>query len=106
MSAPDIACAFCGSDRSIVAEVIQGPNVTICNVCVDAATQLANERGGDAMKAFPDACSFCRQDRSHLQFARERVRICDLCIEMCVDIIEEERARTRTKLPTARVLKN
>jgi ATP-dependent protease Clp ATPase subunit len=104
VSAQDLLCAFCGSDRSIVAELILGPNVTICNVCVNAATQLANERGGDAQQSFPEPCSFCRQHRSHLQFARERVRICDLCIEMCVDIIEEERART--KLPAARAIKH
>ncbi len=104
MTERDTVCAFCNSDRSIVAELILGPNVTICNVCVAAATRLANERGGDDMQAFPEPCSFCRQEKAHLQFAREQARICDLCIEMCVDIIEEE--RSRTKLPTARVLKN
>ena len=44
---PDLACSFCGKKRQVVAKLIAGPGVYICDECID----LCNRILGDELDA-------------------------------------------------------
>jgi ATP-dependent protease Clp ATPase subunit len=38
-----LKCSFCGKDESEVVKLVAGPNVFICDECVEVAIKLMNE---------------------------------------------------------------
>lgn len=114
-------CSFCTRTRDEVNELVVGPYVTICDVCIEAANRLVDDVAGSPMQVF-DECTFCGHREARGQFtstsargpfARNtpragsepagEIRVCDTCICLCVEILAEQRA-ART-LPTARLIK-
>jgi ATP-dependent protease Clp ATPase subunit len=85
------ACAFCGTARSETSELIAGPVFFICYACVARC-----ESG-----ALPDdtntelGCDFCRKPRHKVKrfHAGVNARICDLCLDLCSDIVFEMKNR-------------
>ncbi len=99
-------CSFCARTRddAAVTELVVGPYVTICDVCIEAANRMVDEVAGKPMQLFED-CTFCGHPEARGQFTAEGtdIRVCDTCICLCVEILAEQRA-ART-LPHARVVK-
>jgi|SRR5882757_9670610 len=99
-----VVCAFCGRPKELVAKVIAGPGVYICNDCVALAERAAatrepidNERTHMELAdpAGKGLCSFCGKTASDVQalVIGPGVRICDGCLHLCDEILATEAAR-------------
>jgi hypothetical protein len=106
-----LRCSFCQADRTQTRKVIAGPAVYVCEACVLVADRalggdLAAEeewaarrtaappgRAGDDERS---SCSFCGKAPEQVagMVASFGVRICRECLDLCLDIIEEERRAT------------
>jgi hypothetical protein len=112
----NVACAFCGAERSAVRMLIAGPGVYICDRCVDVADEVVAEGGQRAKEltllvpldlSNPKArCSFCGKKRDQVdemalapsrpgvgKYNRERepgVCICVDCLGLCHEILAEQ----------------
>ena len=104
-----LACTFCGKDQKQVKKLIAGPNVYICDRCVDlaksltsdgqpVATEIAELTAGSEQEPRTQ-CSFCgkRRDQvaglmvSSVQTERKApAAICTECLGLCTEIITEE----------------
>jgi len=84
-------CTFCGrhSDNPEVDKLVAGPLVFICSGCVDLATG-EQTTGGLAVQFRP--CAFCNK-RDQRAFVSADALICDACLEICRDIIRDERGQ-------------
>lgn len=89
-------CSFCGKDQNQVGRLIAGPgSVYICDECI---TKIAhNPEENDAIMGAEGSdqvrCSFCGKNPRQVQYiaqAPRDVKICNECIELCQQIIEEE----------------
>jgi catechol 2,3-dioxygenase-like lactoylglutathione lyase family enzyme len=114
---PPYACLFCGKAMEDVQRLIAGPGaVYICNECVlrfrqqleagSSPTPGTQPFAGDDK---PQRCSFCgkgHEDVARL-FAndstakRGRISICNECVELCLEIIDEETSVSQPS-PSAR----
>jgi hypothetical protein len=109
------ACSFCGRSREEAGSCVAGPNVGICDACVDLA-QEALDTGAAAIGTLtrlvslglsdPRArCSFCGKRRDQAagmaetpdrlvasKYSRRRSppRVCGECLELCGEIIAED----------------
>jgi hypothetical protein len=72
----------------------------ICEGCVTAAIQAIETRGAEAARillistASTADCSFCgkeHRETEHLVTASQGGRICDECLEVCAEIMAEDR---------------
>jgi hypothetical protein len=101
----DYHCSFCGKRRREVRKLISGPRVFICDecvaLCVDilAKTKAAEAGGvaGDGKDSQEEKqpkfhCSFCGKSQGDVEYliAGPTVYLCDACVDLCVDIIEED----------------
>ena len=98
-----LVCSFCGASHRDVASLIAGPFVYICGGCVAKAVQAIKaepQHGPEAteMILIPATemsdCAFCGKERyqtEHLVTAPRGGRICDECLDLCSEIIAEER---------------
>ncbi|HZD75254.1 MAG TPA: ClpX C4-type zinc finger protein [Actinomycetota bacterium] len=110
-----MSCSFCGRSREEAGRCVAGPDVRICNDCVDLA-QEALDTGTAATGGLtrlvsldlsdPKArCSFCGKRRDQAagmaetpdrlaasKYSRRRTppRICGECLTLCGEIIAEE----------------
>ena len=93
---PDTACTWCGRPDRDVTKLIAGPNVYICDACVEAAERtLAGQQGDNGSFARVDRktstarCGFCSQrasqDRSLVAAAPGH--ICTDCLRICREIL-------------------
>jgi hypothetical protein len=101
--APDrgVCCSFCGTRQLRVRKLIAGPEVYICDGCVEMAQAVS--LGGERCTSLGDfvaeedreaKCSFCGK-RPPQVMAMVRLgerRICNECLDLCRDILEEELA--------------
>jgi hypothetical protein len=111
----DAVCAFCGRERIDAGGLIAGPELFICERCVDLAGEVLaeddprfNERTTIANVDLADAkarCGFCGKRRTHVEGMAEApmrppvgkgaqrwrpgVRICDACVALCGEILDE-----------------
>jgi tetratricopeptide (TPR) repeat protein len=98
---PGATCSFCQRTRVQVKKLISGPQVYICDSCVglcldilakewpiDPATKV--RRGVPKKNAHGFRCSFCDADERRGFVQGPEHRICDDCVDLCVEIIEEE----------------
>lgn len=89
-------CTFCGKDQNEVARLIGGPGgIFICDECIAKIAQ--NPEAGDAIMGAEGAdktqCSFCGKKPQSVKYIAQGpggVNICNECIELCQQIIEEE----------------
>ena len=80
-----LACSFCGRARVEVKLLVPGPpRVFICDAC------YADSNGvwGETM-----ACSFCGQDRRGLRSRLSATSICEECLALVREIVEEAQSR-------------
>ena len=104
-----LRCSFCGTDAKVARKLVVGPGVHVCDACValadrtlagdpDAEHEWAAQRAavsaGRAGKAATSSCSFCGKapDQVAGMAASDGFRICRECLDLCLDIIEEEPA--------------
>ncbi len=86
-----LKCSFCGKTQDQVRRLIAGPDVCICDECVELCEDIIREEFEEADKK-QLKCSFCgkTQDQVRRLIAGPDVCICDECVELCEDIIREE----------------
>ncbi len=99
-----LACSFCGKSQKQVSKLIAGPDVYICNECVEkvdrviatgevAATPLSAVKpvGADVVRA---QCGFCGKRRLQVSGMALAAggQICSECLALCLKIIAEELA--------------
>jgi hypothetical protein len=104
-----LACSFCGRSGLDAIHLIAGPNVYICERCVDQAGRLATGDAPSSMHASLSVadqdqtvtCSFCgkRQADGTRMVAGPGARICTECLVLCREIEEEERAKVLLDRP-------
>jgi phage FluMu protein Com len=107
-----LACTFCGKTQKTVRKLIAGPGVYICDECV-ALAQTVIGSGDPADTEFGTLyavpaeqsgvrCSFCGKTRARveqmaivpaatIQRTSASAAICEECLTLCAEIIEEER---------------
>ena len=98
-----LACSFCGKTQKQVKKLIAGPGVYICDRCIGGAHAVIAEPGrtvstpiatiqqvGD--EAGAGQCSFCGKPRHQVaaMASTSDARICDECLELCDEIVDEE----------------
>ena len=82
------SCSFCQTEAPFFAE---GPDVSICESCVDAAIDRAPRLH------VMGVCSFCGNDQYILLAnAAADVRICSECIPSAHEVVEHERTKAMT----------
>jgi len=97
------ACSFCGKNQDQVQRLIAGPGgVYICDECIDAFSKVnaePQEESGPTTKTektrTANRCSFCGKNQQQvvlLHVGPGNAQICDECIDLCQEIIEEERS--------------
>jgi len=92
----DAVCTWCSRPSSEVAKLVAGPNVYICDACLELANAALHDAWGtsDTLHRAPDGskerCSFCskrsRDDRALVvgPFAH----ICSECMRICRDFMD------------------
>ena len=111
----DFHCSFCGKRRREVFKLISGPRVFICDECTALCVKIlekvkAAEAVGatlddeDSKEVLPtkDAnlrCSFCGKSLGEVEnlIAGPTAYICNECVEICVDVVEEEKEKQAEK---------
>jgi hypothetical protein len=94
----DAVCTFCEGPPSEVSRLLAGPNVFICDACVDLAAQaLSGRRGGPrpfraAQEGSRAKCSFCAKKASSQRalVLAEAANLCADCLEVCQQILRAE----------------
>jgi hypothetical protein len=113
MRGPPGPCSFCGRSHQECEQLIAGPGVFICDRCVRQATRLSVEAPGEGRPEGPlrmeapgsqARCSFCgKQAARHGallvaggrevapggKFGQDGTRICDECLDLCLEILAE-----------------
>ena|SRR5579884_3380066 len=81
---PDLTCSFCGKDRTVVAKLVRGPDVNICNECIDRNDAFDAVHPQVALR-----CSFCGKGRSRVKrmFAAAKAQMCGECLELAREIV-------------------
>lgn len=93
---PEAACTWCGRPPSEVAKLIAGPNVYICDGCVEAAERLVSS-GRPGAGPFTQTrttgaarrCAFCGR-RAHADrplVTAPAGHICSACLRTCREIL-------------------
>jgi ATP-dependent protease Clp ATPase subunit len=114
----DFHCSFCGKRRREVFKLVSGPRVFICSECTARCVHIlekvkAAEATGailddeDAKEVQPSKgdeklhCSFCGKSARDVEklIAGPEVFICDACVEISVEIIEEEKEEKAARTP-------
>lgn len=105
----ELRCSFCGHYQSQVKKLIAGPGVYICDECTELSMEIIEEELRKEGRDTPDhdhtheetgqqipklgelRCSFCGHYQSQVKrlITGPEVYICDECIELCGEIIEE-----------------
>lgn len=98
-------CSFCGKNQDQVERLIAGPSVYICAGCVNISEQILNSlENGESPSELSHQqisallrnrgfrCSFCgkNQDQVKHLLAGPKVYICGECVNLCLEIIDEE----------------
>jgi ATP-dependent protease Clp ATPase subunit len=96
--ARDAVCTFCTRPPSEVSKLISGPNVYICDGCVELAEQALSR--GPASRAEilavaaggKGACSFCGKRRSddRPMIIGPSSNVCQACVGLCRQILDDK----------------
>jgi ClpX C4-type zinc finger protein len=100
-----LLCSFCGRHQKQVKKLIAGPDVYICNRCLDlvrtvmaAADKTASTPIATIWQVSDEArdqwCSFCGKRRHQVEAmaAAGDARICNECLDLCDEIVSDELA--------------
>jgi ribosomal protein L24E len=83
---PDLACSFCGRPKRKARKVVAGPDVYICEQCVETAA--------DTAPGSQERCSFCGKRRHPgtglFTSPDDEVAICAACLTLCREILSEQ----------------
>ena len=116
-----LSCSFCGKSQKQVKKLIAGPRVYICDRCISGAHVVIAEPGGTVSTPIAtihqvsdegraEQCSFCGKHRHQVAAMAAAVgvrlpgvkgsepgepRICNVCLELCDEIIEESPTPSR-----------
>jgi hypothetical protein len=94
----DAVCSFCERPPSEIAALIAGPNVYICDQCVDVALAAADggARAGPITLAGEGdraRCSFCGKGGDRPMAKAASANICGECLAVCQDILRNRSNR-------------
>jgi hypothetical protein len=89
----DAVCTWCGRPPSEVAKLVAGPNVYICDRCVERADRQLSAlptRPEQAARRAKPRCSFCRRraDTSRRVAAGVAASICGDCLRLCREFMQ------------------
>ena len=82
----DLRCSFCNKSQRYVKKLVAGPNVCICDECVDICLDILNapQEGVPEPMITPfepaGACSLCRLPAAEGLVVRERGLLCPGCV--------------------------
>jgi ATP-dependent protease Clp ATPase subunit len=88
-------CSFCGKDQGQVQRLIAGPGyVCVCDECINAFLEgnIGAHKDIEAATVENYACSFCGKKRTRVRrliAGSNGVNICDQCIDLCREIIDQ-----------------
>jgi len=87
-------CSFCFKPQDEAFKLIAGTGVFICDACVRICSQIVTDDSTTGIRGGDDAalqCSFCRKRAREVRtFVRSSAdNICNECVELCVEIIEQ-----------------
>ena len=91
-------CSFCGKEQDQVQRLIAGPGyVYVCDECIIAFLEgnIGAHKDIEAAAGENYPCSFCGKKRTRVRrliAGPNGVNICDQCIDLCREIIEDEQA--------------
>ncbi len=81
-------CSFCHKARAELRALVAGPEISICDECVQLAIQILLDRSADPV---PDdaACSFCHKMRAEVRILvpGPGINICDECVQLSSDVL-------------------
>jgi len=90
------ACTWCDRPSTDVSKLVAGPNVYICDACLELTSAALHDAWGtsDTLRRVPDGakdrCSFCNK-RSHGDRALvtgPAANICSECMRICRDFMD------------------
>jgi hypothetical protein len=92
----DAVCTWCHRPPSEVSKLIAGPNVYICDSCIDAAERaMCGVLGRSGMprrakEGAKDRCAFCNKRRSEKRALPTGLaaNICSECLRTCREILD------------------
>ena len=97
-----LSCSFCGKNQKQVKKLIAGPDVYICDRCIDRVHMVLAAVGKTAStptatvrqvsdQARDGWCSFCGKGRHEVEAmaAAGDARICNQCLGLCDEIISD-----------------
>jgi ATP-dependent protease Clp ATPase subunit len=100
-------CSFCGADRGQVHIEIAGPDIFICDLCIDHVRRVLDDTGRTVTTpialiqqvpagARPERCTFCGKRRHQVAAMASAgdARICNECFRLCWELrYEDERLK-------------
>ena len=88
-------CSFCGKEQEQIQRLIAGPGgVYVCDECIMAFLEgnVGTHKDIEMTAGENYRCSFCGKKRQQVQRligGPRGVNICDQCIDLCREIIED-----------------
>jgi hypothetical protein len=93
-STSDLVCTWCDRPQSEVSKLIAGPNVFICESCIEAAEQALRGAPGLGLKLATaratGRCAFCRKRSSRKRpvVIGPAADVCEGCLRVCREILD------------------
>lgn len=89
----DLVCTWCDRPSSEVSKLIAGPNVFICESCIEAAERAMRGLAGTGLKRAQGRtgrCSFCRRrgGRQRAIVLGAAAHVCGDCLRICREILD------------------
>ena len=91
----DMVCTFCERPPSELAKLMAGPNVYICDECVDDADRALHGKPADRLTAAKAGskprCTFCSKPRDATRAVAicRSANICVECLTVCRQILDD-----------------
>jgi len=94
---PKVSCSFCGKSEDAVRRLTAGPNVHICDECVDLCNDVLERESAKEVTAKSEtptsavaSCALCHlpKDATELRMIGENGALCVACIEMVRSVVE------------------
>jgi hypothetical protein len=91
----DAVCTWCDRPPSEVSKLIAGPNVFICDACIEAAESAMTSASGSrgplrrAKKGATRLCAFCyKRGSTKRALVLGPANVCSECLRVCREILE------------------
>jgi len=103
----NLVCTFCKRSQNEVSKLIAGPEVYICERCVDKAERILDEGGMPTGSGFlvpvkegsRARCSFCRKGRAadRRLLTGSAGNICSECLDVCRQVLQDSSDEASTQ---------